>query len=137
MIKHNFEIQPYIGIGIVQFGMSRGEVRTLLPGSVSTFKKGLDAITLTDAYDELGLHLFYDSSDRLECIDAWGPCPISYKGVQLLGVNLAHVLKGLADLGLDARYDDGYFFDQGGFVLDSSPEEIVQTVTVYRRGYYD
>jgi hypothetical protein len=85
--------------------------------------------------DELGLHLHYDTEDQLECIEAFGSCPIHYNGVSLLNESTNKVLESLASVGLSSRYDDGYFFNDGGFALAS--DEIVRAVTAYRKGYYD
>ena len=133
---NGWNIAPYEGVGQLRFGLTRSQVRSLLGGSVSTFRKGPYASTDTDAYDELGLHLYYGNGDRLECIEAWGPCPIHYKGVSLLNASTQEVLERLAGLGLSSRYDDGYFLDDGGFAL-YTPDDVVKAVTVYRRGYYD
>jgi hypothetical protein len=131
-----WDIAPYEGTGPLRFGMTRSQVRSLLRGSVSTFRKGPYASTDTDAYDELGLHLHYDKGDRLECIEAWGPCPIYYQRASLLNANTQEVLERLAGLGLSSRYDDGYFLDDAGFAL-YAPDDVVEAVTVYPRGYYD
>ena len=98
-----WEIVPYVGVGPIQFGQTRSQVRSLLGGNVSVFRKGPSASTETDAFNELGLHLHYDAQDRLECIEAWGPCPIYYKDVALLNVGVQEVLARLAGLGLLSR----------------------------------
>jgi len=133
---NRWDISPYVGVGPLRFGLTRSQVRSMLGGDVSTFKKGLCSSIQTDAYIRLGLHLHYNEDDWLECIEAFGLCPIFYKGVSLLNTNVQEVLKSLADLGLSSRYDDGYFLDGEGFVLDA-PEGVVQAVTVYGKGYYD
>jgi hypothetical protein len=133
---NGWEITPYEGVGPLRFGMTRSQVRSLLGGKVTTFRKGPYASTDTDAYDELGLHLHYDNGDRLECIEAWGSCPIYYKQASLLNAGTQEALERLAGLGLSSRYDDGYFLDDGGFAL-YAPDDVVKAVTVYRREYYD
>lgn len=135
-LTNGWDIAPYEGVGPIRFGMTRSQVQSLLGGSVSTFRKGPYASTDTDAYDQLGLHLHYDKGDRLECIEAWGPCPIYYQGASLLNANIQAVLERLAALGLSSRYDDGYFFDDAGFAL-YAPDDVVKAVTVYPKGYYD
>ena len=135
MTLDRWDIIPYVGVGALRFGMRRPQVRSLLGRGISVFKKGPYAATETDACDELGLHLHYDTEDQLECIEAFGSCPIHYNGVSLLNATTNNVLERLASLGLCSRYDDGYFFDDGGFALAS--DEIVKAVTVYRKGYYE
>lgn len=136
MSFHRWDIIPFIGVGRLRFGLTRSHARSLLGTGVSAFRKGPHASTETDGYDALGLHLHYDAKDRLECIEAWGSCPISYKDASLLNTSVQEVLQRLADLGLSSRYDDAYFLDDGGFVL-YAPDDVVKAVTVYRKGYYD
>lgn len=136
MSINRWEITPYVGVGPLRFGLTRSQARSLLGTSVSAFRKGPYASTETDAYDGLGLHLHYDGNDRLECIEAWGSCPVYYKDAALLNASVQEVLERLANLGLSSRYDDGYFLDDGGFAL-YAPDDVVKAVTVYRKGYYD
>jgi hypothetical protein len=137
MLLDRWEIIPYSGVGSLRFGLSRSEARSLLEGTPSTFRQGPYAISDTDAYEELGLHLYYDSDDLLRCIMAFGAGPIHYESIMLLKRPLEEVVEDLARLGLSPRYDDeGYWFHDVGFVV-YSPESTVEAVTVYRRGYYE
>lgn len=129
------EIIPHVGVGPIRFGMTRAEVRTVLGNDVSVIRKWPYTREI-DAYDALGVHLEYDSDDKLICVEAWGSCPIHYKDCLLLNASAKEVLQKLADLGLRSRYDDGYFFDDGGFML-YCPHDIIKAVTVYRPAYYD
>jgi hypothetical protein len=135
MKMQNWDIMPYKGVGLVLFGIRSAEAEELLGSNAATFKKGPHAVGETKAYDELGLHLHYDSKDRLECIEAFGSCPLAYKGLALLNKNIEPVLEILTNLGLGYRYDDGYFIDTEGFAL-YAPDGVVKGVTVYRKGYY-
>jgi hypothetical protein len=136
-MSNRWDIIPYIGVGPLQFGLSRAQARSLFEGAPSTFRHGPYAISDTDAYEELGLHLYYDSEDRLRCIMAFGSVPIHYNNVDLLNRRLEEIINDLTDLGLTSRYDDeGYWFDDAGFVL-YAPEKSVKAITVYRSGYYE
>ncbi|HMP03206.1 MAG TPA: hypothetical protein PKD86_05610 [Gemmatales bacterium] len=59
----NAEIQPYIGLGQIHFGVERGRLRSVL-GPYTSFHKG-DADNLVDAYDEMGLHLLEPNGELL------------------------------------------------------------------------
>jgi hypothetical protein len=131
-----WDIVPYSGVGPLRFGLDRSAVRLLLGDGLSTFKKGTNASNETDAYNSLGLHLYYDDTDALECVEAFDGCSISYQDVKLLNENIQDTLKMLAVGGLSSRYDDGYFFDEPGFALFAI-DNVVKAVTVYRRGYFD
>ena len=79
-----WEIHPYTGVGALQFGLDRARARSLLGSNYSVFRRGPYATNDTDAFDDLGLYLEYDRNERLDCIEAVGECPISYKGITLL-----------------------------------------------------
>jgi hypothetical protein len=87
MLIDRLDISPFIGLGPLGFGLLRSQVRVILGGGVVTFKKGPYAEVETDACDRLGLHLHYDIQDRLECIEAFGGCPIYYGGHPLLNTS--------------------------------------------------
>jgi hypothetical protein len=131
-----WDIEPYVGVGPVQFGMSREKIRAMLGDEFSTFRKGQDATNETDAYMNVGAHLYYDTDDMLECVELVGPISVNCCGVPLLDIPIERALTNLADAGLSYRYDDGYFIDECGVAL-YVPDGAVRAVTAYRRGYYD
>ncbi len=134
---NKWEIMQYTGIGPLRFGFSRSSVRAELGDDFSEFRKSVDSINSTDEYSRLGMHLYYDSNNKLEFIECFSPCPIHYRGVSLLGKEFEVVLKELEDLGLSARHDDYVcYFDDVGFALYVSGE-VVDGASVYRKGYYD
>jgi hypothetical protein len=131
------EVRPFEGLGDLRFGMSRADVRALLGPEFRSFKKTPLAKTLTDAYTQLGLHLYYDDQDRLEFIEAFQPCIPIFRGIELLGrpeVVLEQLRK--TGVGIPRRDSDGNFFDDLGFAL-YSPGDVVEGVSVYKKGYYD
>lgn len=130
-------IVPFEGLGELRFGTPRSAIHSSLRGSPTAFSKVVGAPTMTDSYDALGLHLYYDDEDKLEFIEAFPPCDPSYSGVRLLADELDQVLSQLAEMGhVPTRGDVGYHFDQLGFRL-YSPHESAEAVSVFRRGYYD
>ncbi len=64
----DFIIGPYIGINNIKFGMKRAEVRKALNLMPREFFKISDSDVPTDAYDEIGIHVYYDKSDICEVI---------------------------------------------------------------------
>src|SRR6266480_1366133 len=128
------EIRPFEGLGDLRFGMSRRDVRTLLGQEFRSFKKTPLADSLTDAYTQFGLHLYYDGQDRLELVEAFQPCVPIFRGVELLGPRKV-VLEGLREAGVGSprRDADGELFHDLGFGL-YSPGDMVEGVSVYRKG---
>lgn len=127
-------IRSFTGVGPVRFGMTRAASRTILGDAYSPQRKGSDAY---DEWSDLGLHLYYDKDGLLELIEAWGPSPVQFGGISLLQRDVQELREELAKLGLAVRHDDQcYFFDSAGFAI-YAPDDIVLTVSVYRRGYYE
>jgi hypothetical protein len=143
--------------------MRRSDVRALLGSDFESFIKApiIGDTIPTDAYATLGLHLYYDAIDELEFIETFRPCPIHYnhirfftdhnsgrlvlhrmipsasQGISQLNPHLQELLTRLAEQGHVARYqDEGYYFDDVGFVL-YVPNDSIEAVSIYRRGYYD
>jgi hypothetical protein len=133
----SWEIVPYVGVGNLRFGQVRANARAVVGDEFSTFRKGPFATNDTDAFDKFGLHLFYDSNDCLESIDAFGPTEVKFHGLHLVGRNVDAVLAELEKLGFFLRCDDdAYVCVKGGFSLYCD-NNLVKAVTVFRRGYHD
>ena len=133
--SRRWEIRPYVGVGELEFGLTRDQARQLLGAGWSVFRRW-PYHKEYDVYPELGLTLEYDDAGILESVEASAPCPIEFGGVRLVGATAGAVQAQLAKLGLHCRRDDGCFFDSAGFAL-YEPRGVVKAVTVYRRGYYD
>ncbi|MGX0891887.1 hypothetical protein AB7M22_003895 [Pseudomonas sp. ADAK2 TE3594] len=61
----NFELLAFGDLGSIKNGLSRAEVRSILGGGFEEFLKGPDSVVPTDAYDDFGLHVYYDESYRV------------------------------------------------------------------------
>jgi hypothetical protein len=86
------DVLPFDGLGDLRFGMPRDMVRELLGVAYQSFRKTSSSPRLTDAYDGLGFHLYYDTEDRLEFIETFPPCDPTYGGVRLLKGSRRRVL---------------------------------------------
>jgi hypothetical protein len=130
------EILPFVGLDNINFGMLRKDVRELLGDNWREFRKTPFSKNLTDSYDSLGLHLYYDEKDCLEFIEAFSPCSIIFKTVSLVGSNLNEVLSELKKQNISGRLDEpSWFFDSSGFALIEN-EGVVTGVSIFCKGYY-
>jgi hypothetical protein len=130
------EITPFSSVGWLVFGDSRKDVRAKLHATFSTFRKGAGEPE-TDAFDEIGLHTYYDEGGRLEFVEAFRPADISFRGVRFLNRDVDAVTCDMHRLGftsLDA--DVGVDFPDAGIVL-TAPSGVVEGVAAHRKGYYD
>jgi hypothetical protein len=134
-MSEDWIVSPLVGAGPLTFGITRSQARALLGDNFTVFRKGSTSTSETDAFDDLGVHLYYDDNQRLECIEIWGECSVFLSGISLLNVPVKDVLANLDAAQLPYHYDDGYFIDNCGCAL-YAPSDIVKAVTVCRRGYY-
>jgi len=127
------DIIPHVGIGVLQFGRTRSDMRLLLGEPSKVFKKAPFADTLTDAYVHLGMHLFYDLKDCLESIDVFSPAILRFDGILLLGVPAKDIACEMMQRGYR---NDSYVFEEAGFSLFVR-DDIVESVTVFRKDCHD
>jgi predicted component of type VI protein secretion system len=86
------EIRPFEAVGSLLFGDVRSAVREKLGMEYSSFSK-TTGDEPTDAYDSLGLHLYYDEDGRLEFVEAFIPAVITMDGITFLGRQVADVVR--------------------------------------------
>lgn len=140
----DYRIDPLEGIGPLRFGMGRQEARAVLGTGFQEFLKDPFDEAPTDAYEDLGLHLYYDGDDRLEAVETFPPARSSYRGEDLLAARyrrVRHLLRE-GDRRLEVEPGEGLTAPNlgiGAFAPDGEddPDGPVESVIVFRRGYYD
>ena len=129
------DVKPFLGVGKVRFGETRQETRQTLGSQFSSFRKSPGA-NETDAFDELGLHVYYDSEDRVNFVEAFEPAPIRYEGILLLGRSLQSVDEDMRTLGCCPRpFDLGLDYETAGLSL-FAPNDTIEGVGVFSRDYF-
>jgi len=129
-----WEIHPFKGLGELRFGQERKQVRASLGSDFSVFQKD-EGENDSDSYDKLGLHLYYDDQDCLECIEAFEPMSPTIFGVSIVGGRMKEVVEKMKKLGhRPNKIDPGYEFDDLGLSFFGTP---IEGVTIFRKGYYD
>jgi hypothetical protein len=115
--------------------MTQDEVHDVLEEPSRPFQKGFSP-NLVEAYNQTGIHVYYDNDKRVEYVEAFPPAQPVYANVSPLGRETAQVVEELVRLGVSARRDGegGFWFDDHGFVL-YSPDQQVEAVSAFRRGY--
>ncbi|MSU78669.1 MAG: hypothetical protein EXS16_11320 [Gemmataceae bacterium] len=58
-----FKITPMVGVGPVCFGIAREQVRKALRADFDTFRKSQKSRHETDAFDTLGMHIYYTGDE--------------------------------------------------------------------------
>jgi hypothetical protein len=60
-----WQIDPFVSLGLLRFGMVRGEPERALGETPRLFRKGASA-NLSEAFDGVGVHVYYDSLGQVE-----------------------------------------------------------------------
>jgi hypothetical protein len=130
------ELIPFRSIGPLSFGDGRQVSREKIGSTFSTFQK-VNGAHETDSFDDLGLHLYYDTEDRLEFVEAFGPADVTFRGIAFLGRPLEDVAEDMKSMGFDATESDiGLKFEEAGIAL-TAPSGIVEGIAAHRLRYYD
>jgi len=138
-------IRPYEGVGPVKLGMTREEVRKAVGSRVETFYKTTDSTLPTDAFDSIGMHVYYKTPDSCNYIEFGRPAVPTFQNTTLLG----RPYKDVRDffLAVDPKVEfhgdgTGFFSRRFGIGIfapcaDDAPKDPVEGVSVFEPGYYD
>lgn len=137
------DILPHVGVGSLRFGMTVDDVRRNVPAPAVPFLKGPAPGHPTDAFDPLGLHVFYRGSGTCEAIEMGPPANPTLRGQPLVGVAFSAVEQFLRGLDGQAAVDEsGLTSTALGVAIycpghDENAGLPVEGVLVFQRGYYD
>lgn len=139
-----FEITPYVGTGLINFSMKREEVRKILSEyEPRAFWRNSYSEAATDGYDEIGINVHYDSTDKVIALEFYEPAHVVFNGIELSKLPAYEAYKLMASLDKDIAIDgDGLTsFKFGiGFYEPNYEEEPflpVEAIIIFIEGYYD
>jgi hypothetical protein len=136
-------IRPYEGVGPVDFGMTRQEVRQAVGSTVETFYRTQESILPTDAFDAVHMHVHYRPPDVCDLVYVFPPALVLFQGERLLNRPYAEIRAFFLEIDPDIELDgDGFTSHKFGTgiyssLADYAPQEPVEGVAVFERGYYD
>ena len=137
-----FQIKPFEGVGLVMLGMTRDEVRKTLSSKVEAFSKAGSEI-LTDAFDDLGVYVYYDSGYKCQAVELFSPAVPIFQGQHLLEKPFGHLEQWFKSLDPQAKFEDvGIKSDAVGFGIyapfgKEEPSQPAEAVIVFKQGYYN
>lgn len=137
------EIEPYQGIAGVRFGMSREQVRHALDSGVRAFKKKATDELDTDAFDELGMHVYYKQPDWCEAIELAAPANPTFRGKALIGQPFSEIRAWFRSIDPQIEVDEtgltSLKFGLGLYApfASQSPNAPIEAVIIFQQGYYD
>ncbi len=105
-------VEPKVGIGSIRIGMSLDEVRSAVGEPTGRFRKTSDSPRLTDVYDGLGIHVYYDDSDSVEFIESFPVDGIRHVlyGMPVFELTAEQIAANLSAKGLSGTAEDGSWF---------------------------
>jgi hypothetical protein len=71
MSQQQLVIVGGIGIGPAMIGMPIADIRGTMGEPTKRFRKTADSLRLTDAYAQLGVHVYYDDADCVEFVESF------------------------------------------------------------------
>ncbi|MDI3272673.1 hypothetical protein ACYZT3_20965 [Pseudomonas sp. MDT1-16] len=111
----NFELLSFGDLGLIKAGMSRDRVRTILGENFEEFFKVEDSIVPTDAYDDLGLHVYYLENHNIEGVEFLKWSNFFWGSQRLVGVGSHEVQSFLERAGEVLEFNSsGYYLNRLG-----------------------
>lgn len=102
----NFEINPRVGVGPIQFGMSRDAVRKALGSQSKEFMKTPSAILPTDDFPALSLHVYYEGQLVCRGVEFFRGSQVTLDKRPIAGRPFSEVMEWLKKLDPAATLDD-------------------------------
>jgi hypothetical protein len=68
----DYAVEPYVGVGPIRLGMTVDEVRHAVGSAVNPFRKSRFAKMDTDAFEDKGIHVYYEVPGVCEAVEFWG-----------------------------------------------------------------
>jgi hypothetical protein len=139
-----FIIKPFESLGPVKFGATVDEVRTVLNSPWESFRKNVAVDKTTDAFDQLGFHVYYNEANQCEAIECFASATLSFQGQRLIGRSYQELRDWFKLIdpqiiidsgGLEAR-SFGIAIYAPNFHEIDRPTEIIEGAMIVDRGYF-
>lgn len=139
----NLPIEPYVGVGPIRLGMTRAQVRALVPSPAHEFMLSPQSPSATDAFNELAIHVEYSALDVCEAVEMSSPASPTLFGRSLIGEDFEKAASWLRELDPALEIDRAGLISKAlgiGLFAEAGPDEPhepVRAVIVFRRNYYE
>ena len=126
-----YEIKSYVSVGNINFGEERDSVR-LKNGNYKEFKKSKFSKNTTDDFSSF--HVFYDAENKVNAVEF-------FESVYMNNIDLfSKTYEELKNIFLDSTCEEddcGIIFKSYGFSLYSPDKKTIESVLVFKKGYFD
>lgn len=136
-----FKIIPYKGVGEIEFGMSRDKVRELFNNAYVEFIKSTNSENTTDDFSDI--HVYYNNLNECEAVEIYEASSVTYCNMEIFRASYSEVKEMLEQLDNTLDINEAgftsYKFGIGVFApyAEDEPNEPVESVIVFTKGYYE
>jgi len=137
----NFELIPNKGIGNISLNSSRDQVNKSLKTKATVFKKTKNSENTTDAFDDIGVHVYYDKNNKVKAIEAFSESRVILDKKYIFKTPAKDVYQKIKKIDPDAKDDDQTtltskklglsIFSSNGFASENN----IDSVLVFRKDY--
>jgi hypothetical protein len=130
-----FEITPYQSVGEISFDMPREAVRKLF-GQFKEFKKNKFSKNTVDDFGYF--HVYYDQDNKITAVEFFPGIQLEYKEKNLFAMDYREFVQFIKSNSFTLReIDSGIIINDIGISLYVPGKTEIESILVYRRGYYD
>jgi hypothetical protein len=126
-------IKSYAGFNNITFGMKRDIVRSKL-GDYKEFRKTKYSKNTSDDFGEF--HIFYDEMNCVEAVEIFAG-EVFKDDILLFPNNSQHLQTALKDIDASATFDESSLISNKIGISAYVVDENVESILVFRKGYYD
>lgn len=130
----SFELLSFGDLGSLHVGMVRDQSRALLGGGFEGFLKSAGSTVPTDAYDDLGMHVYFDDGYRVIGVEFLKWSDLSWRGQRLSGADVLEVQQHMVAQGEVLNFNNSGF-DVNGLGLRVYAPDIGEEETVIETVY--
>jgi hypothetical protein len=137
------EIRSYVGVGPIMFGMKAEEVRSTLVCAYREFKRVPFAKTTTDAFQPLGIYVYYTIDRKCNAIEMARPAQPFYADHELIGGSFDKMFDLIRGFDPEVKTDESgltsFALGIGLYAPGCGKDRLlpVESVIAFQRGYYD
>jgi len=128
-----YEIKSYQGIGNINFGEDRSEIRNKL-GLYKEFKKSKFSKNTTD--DFRIFHVFYSAENKVNAVEFFPESNLKFCNISLFANSYKEIINQIEDSNIEED-ETGIIFKTLGFSLFSPNKDKIESILVFEKGYYD
>jgi hypothetical protein len=132
---YKVDFLPYSGDGHIKLDLAREEARKIL-GTFKEFKKTKFSKNTTDDFSFC--HVFYSEQNKIDAVEFFDTTEFLFKSKNLFSLTFSELKTFLKSNSLDFMEDDSGFKSDGiGLSVYSPDKEKIESILIYKRGYYD